>query len=247
MALKRNERYPGRFSNPTTAQPQGAFKNRTAPGAQDGSYLEQDWANDWSGFFGRLLTVAGITPNGNVDTALSSQYYDALNTLLLTRQTKYGAPMIGELVEWPRSEMPQEIWPDCGMEFIPYMGQSFDAVKYPLLSQLHPTNILPADMRGQVPRGWDNARGIDTTRVLMSEQGDAIRNITGTLNGRRYGITGASGVFALSDMSLPTTQSVTLGANERADQVTFDASRVVPTAAESRMKNVAWNMIVRAK
>lgn len=81
MALKRNERYPGRFSNPTTAQPQGAFKNRSAPGAQDGSYLEQDWANDWSGFFGRLLTLAGITPNGNVDTALSSQYYDALQTL----------------------------------------------------------------------------------------------------------------------------------------------------------------------
>lgn len=78
MALKRNERYPGRFSNPTTAQPQGAFKNRTAPSAQDGSYLEQDWANDWSGFFGRLLTVAGFTANGTVDTALSSQYFDAL-------------------------------------------------------------------------------------------------------------------------------------------------------------------------
>lgn len=85
MSLKRNERYPGRFSNPTTAQPQGAFKNRTAPNAQDGSYLEQDWANDWSGFFGRLLTVAGITPNGNVDTALSSQYYDALTAIVLPR------------------------------------------------------------------------------------------------------------------------------------------------------------------
>lgn len=81
MALKRNERYPGRFSNPTTEQPQGAFKNRTAPSAQDGSYLEQDWANDWSGFFGRLLTVADITANGDVDTALSSQYYDALDSL----------------------------------------------------------------------------------------------------------------------------------------------------------------------
>lgn len=78
MALKRNERYPGRFENPTTAQPQGAFKNRTSPTSQDGSYLEADWVNDWSGFFGRLLTAGSITANGNVDTALDSQYYTAL-------------------------------------------------------------------------------------------------------------------------------------------------------------------------
>lgn len=78
MALKRNDRYPGRFLTPTTDHPQGAFKNRTAPGANDGSYLEADWANDWDGFFARLLTVAGATANGSVDTAQSSQYYDAL-------------------------------------------------------------------------------------------------------------------------------------------------------------------------
>lgn len=78
MALKRNERYPGRFDNPSTAHPQGAFKNRTAPSAQDGSYLEADWANDWDGFFARLLNVAGVTPNGSVDTGSSSQLYDAL-------------------------------------------------------------------------------------------------------------------------------------------------------------------------
>lgn len=90
MALKRNETYPGRFSNPTDDHPQGAFKNRTAPGAQDGSYLEQQWANDWDGFFGRLLTLAEISPNGNVDTASSSQYYDALKSLFLQRTDPFG-------------------------------------------------------------------------------------------------------------------------------------------------------------
>lgn len=78
MALKRNERYPLRFANPTPAHPQGAFKNRTSPTSQDGSYLESDWANDWDGFFARVFTVAGVTPNGNVDSGTSSQYYDAL-------------------------------------------------------------------------------------------------------------------------------------------------------------------------
>lgn len=81
MALKRNERYPGRFENPTTAQPQGAFKNRTSPTSQDGSYFEADWANDMGGFFGAILSNAGVSPNGTVDTASSSQVYDALKTL----------------------------------------------------------------------------------------------------------------------------------------------------------------------
>ena len=81
MALKRNERYPGRFENPTTAQPQGAFKNRTSPTAEDGSYFEADWANDMRGVFGAILSNAGVSPNGSVDTASSSQVYDALKTL----------------------------------------------------------------------------------------------------------------------------------------------------------------------
>lgn len=78
MALKRNERYPGRFDNPTAAHPQGAFKNRTTPTAKDGSYLERDWANDWDGFMSSLLDAAAITPNGDVDEVGASQYYSAL-------------------------------------------------------------------------------------------------------------------------------------------------------------------------
>lgn len=78
MALDRSNRYPGRFENPTTASPQGAFKNRTSPTAQDGSYFEADWANDWDGFFARILNVAGVTPNGVIDTGAASQLYDAL-------------------------------------------------------------------------------------------------------------------------------------------------------------------------
>lgn len=81
MALDRSNRYPGRFENPTTAQPQGAFKNRTSPTAEDGSYFEADWANDMGGFFGAILSNAGVSPNGTVDTASSSQVYDALKAL----------------------------------------------------------------------------------------------------------------------------------------------------------------------
>lgn len=82
MSLKLNERYPGRYNNPSADYPQGSFKNRTTPTAKDGSYLERDWANDKEGFFQRLISQAGITPNGLVDTAQSSQYYTALTSII---------------------------------------------------------------------------------------------------------------------------------------------------------------------
>ncbi|MGP5893651.1 hypothetical protein ACTXY8_22695 [Pseudomonas aeruginosa] len=81
MALKLNERYPGRFDNPSAEYPQGSFKNRTTPDAKDGSYLEKDWANDKEGFFQSLLSAAGITANGAVDAVGASQFFDALQAL----------------------------------------------------------------------------------------------------------------------------------------------------------------------
>lgn len=81
MSLKLNERYPNRFNNPSSEYPLGSFKNRTAPNAKDGSYLEQDWANDKEGFFQSLLSAAGVTANGAVDAVGASQFFDALQVL----------------------------------------------------------------------------------------------------------------------------------------------------------------------
>lgn len=82
MALQRDTRYPGRWTTGNSAHPQGAFKNRSAPGALDGSYIEQDWANDWDGFFASLLSAASITANGSVDAVGSSQYFTAMLNLM---------------------------------------------------------------------------------------------------------------------------------------------------------------------
>ncbi|EMW3234941.1 hypothetical protein AAEX31_005186 [Pseudomonas aeruginosa] len=88
MALKLNERYPGRFNNPTSDYPQGSFKNRTAPNAKDGSYLEQDWANDKEGFFQSLISASGLVPSGVTDKVGASQYYDAMLTVLYAAARK---------------------------------------------------------------------------------------------------------------------------------------------------------------
>lgn len=82
MALKLNETYPGRFNNPSADYPQGSFKNRTSPTAQDGSYFEQQWANDQLAFFSSLLSGAGVTANGLVDKVGASQYYSALVSVI---------------------------------------------------------------------------------------------------------------------------------------------------------------------
>ncbi|WP_186390609.1 hypothetical protein [Citrobacter freundii] len=163
---------------------------------------------------------------------------------------KYGAPMIGELIEWPSDKMPNEIYPDMKMEFIPYIGQSFDPVKYPLLAKLHPNLRLPADMRANVARGWDWGRGIDAGRVLMSAQDDAMQRITGELtdmcSGDSLQATGALTITAKPAQHWYAAATVS-SAYLYYRAIGFDSASVARTANENRMKNVAWNMIVRAK
>lgn len=78
MALNISNKYPGRANAPSIDYPEGSIKNQTAPGAKDGTPLDADWANDKEGFFQSLLKESGITANGNVDTVVASQLYDAL-------------------------------------------------------------------------------------------------------------------------------------------------------------------------
>lgn len=94
MAINLDDRYPGRANPKTLNYPQGSFKNRTSPTSKDGTYLEQDWANDMLGFFQAMMKKAGLTANGDVDTAQASQYLDALiQTMRSTHatETEYGS------------------------------------------------------------------------------------------------------------------------------------------------------------
>ncbi|EQX79724.1 DNA-invertase lambdoid prophage e14, partial [Escherichia coli UMEA 3199-1] len=48
-------------------------------------------------------------------------------------------------------------------------GAAFSAEEYPELAKAYPTNKLP-DLRGEFIRGWDDGRGIDAGRALLSLQ-----------------------------------------------------------------------------
>ncbi|WWO62265.1 hypothetical protein [Vibrio phage vB_VcM_SY] len=83
MAIRKDVDYPGRWEAATSEYPMGKPKNRTTSTSKDGSYLEKKWIQDYEAFFGAILNAAGYNPNGAVDTADSSQFFDALQSMLL--------------------------------------------------------------------------------------------------------------------------------------------------------------------
>ena len=135
-------------------------------------------------------------------------------------------------------------------------GQSFDTRRYPKLAQKYPSGQLP-DMRGEFIRGWNNGRNVDAQRVLLSAQGDAIRNITGgSDNILKSKTTANRGAFSGSETDWRPTladSSTNLSSTNTGDSsvykemnIGFDASRVVPTANENRPRNIAFHYICLA-
>ncbi|MGV3793616.1 phage tail protein [Citrobacter portucalensis] len=155
-------------------------------------------------------------------------------------------PPIGIPFFWPVSAMPNTVVPEWSSNvFLKMNDATFSASTYPALARVWP-GLKLTDCRGEFLRIWDDGRGVDGGRALLSAQSDAIRNITGNVGVYSDGLlTYASGAFSLgpsaSNKNNPISGS---GANAYA---TFDASKVVPTASENRPRNVAFNLLVRAK
>ncbi len=144
---------------------------------------------------------------------------------------------VGVPVPWPL-ETPPTGWLKCN-------GAAFSSEMYPKLAKAYPTNKLP-DLRGEFIRGWDDGRGVDAGRQLLSSQGDAIRNIEGFADGgigmSFDAIRGAFYDAGTRSARIPNN-TTDIG---KTDDLGFDASRVVPTANENRPRNIAFNYIVRA-
>jgi hypothetical protein len=92
------------------------------------------------------------------------------------------------------------------------------------------------DLRGEFLRGWDDGRGVDAGRGFGSSQGDAIRNITGSLVSALLDSVVGTGAF-IAEFSDQPSGAGSGGLNKMTG--VFDASRVVPTAKENRPRNVA--------
>ncbi|BAV81065.1 putative tail-fiber protein [Vibrio phage CKB-S1] len=75
--------YDGKISEANLQDyPFGQAQNITNPGDGTGTPWDQIFINEVWGLFAALLTEAGVTPNGNPETAQASQYLDAIVSLI---------------------------------------------------------------------------------------------------------------------------------------------------------------------
>ncbi|ELW9444248.1 phage tail protein [Pluralibacter gergoviae] len=79
---------------------------------------------------------------------------------------------VGVPVPWP-TETPPAGWLKCN-------GAAFDKSKYPKLALAYPSGKLP-DLRGEFIRGWDDGRGVDSGREILSTQNYAFEDHALTL------------------------------------------------------------------
>ncbi|EOZ5983845.1 phage tail protein, partial [Escherichia coli] len=95
---------------------------------------------------------------------------------------------VGVPVPWP-SATPPTGWLKCN-------GAAFSSEKYPKLAKAYPTNKLP-DLRGEFIRGWDDGRGVDAGRALLSIQ-------TGMLEKHRHIVVANDGYDTKDEWELAT-------------------------------------------
>ena len=236
----------------------GAGKNGFTRGNPQTGTPATDLDDDYFDMLQEELCSVVEASGASLEKARHDQLLTALRALLLSRKNPFGdiksdgtvktalenlglgegsALPVGVPVPWP-SATPPTGWLKCN-------GAAFSAEEYPELAKAYPTNKLP-DLRGEFIRGWDDGRGVDAGRQLLSSQGDAIRNIEGFADGG-IGMSFDEIRGAFYDAG---TRSTTMANNTTAigktDDLGFDASRVVPTANENRPRNIAFNYIVRA-
>ncbi|MCC8464275.1 tail fiber protein [Photorhabdus bodei] len=197
----------------------------------------------------QLTNVIGNSDTLAVTQKLVQEEINSLREHTYTREEidnrikKVGEIPVGSPIPWPLPHPP--------FGYFICNGSPFNKLQYPKLAEAYPSGRLP-DLRGEFIRGWDDNRGVDGGRGLLSWQGDAIRNITGSTQVIHAQMGGApqtpivNGVMASSRYATPETRSANGGSSTDLTFFDIDASRQVPTANENRPRNVAFNYIVKA-
>ncbi|WP_395226021.1 phage tail protein [Escherichia coli] len=217
-----------------------------------------EWHAEQEYHIGSICTHNGESYQSLQNANIGSQPPSAKWTPVLTSKNGLanlrlgaGAPAIGIPFFWPSSAMPNTVmteWAD--MVFLKFNGATFSAATYPKLALVIPSLTLP-DARGEFPRIWDDGRGVDSGRALLSTQGDAVQRMTGSLSQMVYSIaqqaSDINGVFSATSGTPNLVQAYSSAGALRYMNVSFDTQNVVRTSTETRSRNIAFNFLVRAK
>lgn len=126
---------------------------------------------------------------------------------------------VGIAEDWP-SEVPPDGW-------VCYMGQAFDKNANPKLAELFPSGVLP-DLRGEFIRGWDNGRGVNPDRKILSLELDELKSHKHPLGALVVTETGSGAVGGVAQSgNIYISETQLTGGNE------------------TRPRSVAMNKIVR--
>ena len=112
----------GRVTAADANYPYASAKDESSPGAGDGSPYFKARADDIFGFQQALLEAANITPSGNADTALVSEYMQAIVELSSGRADNYdesGAVNVYVLDVRTNQQAPRSLFDDLSAWFTP--------------------------------------------------------------------------------------------------------------------------------
>ncbi|ENG4618253.1 tail fiber protein [Salmonella enterica subsp. enterica serovar Minnesota] len=260
----------------------GAGKNGFTRGNPQTGTPATDLDDDYFDMLQEELCSVVEASGASLEKGRHDQLLTALHALLLSRKNPFGdiksdgtvktalenlglgegsALPVGVPVPWP-SATPPTGWLKCN-------GAAFSAEEYPELAKAYPTNKLP-DLRGEFIRGWDDGRGVDSGRALLSLQNDSFeahrhesffyagisRNETPLKNlpSSDEMLTLSSTTNALSPDSIDATNSLIgnddynclIEGNKNNKRTATGLSTSIVGAAETRPRNISFNYIVRA-
>lgn len=186
-----------------------------------------------------LLSVVGVLAMADYVTIVDSKSNGGIS---ITNETIIDTTPIGSIILWGTPNIPSG--------WIELNGGS--TAGYSELASLYGSNV--PDMRGQVARGWDNGKGIDSGRSLLSYQADDIKaHNHDIISGNGYGVvmarqtvngTGDNAVFSHYRYGYGNTYS-----NPK-DNDTIKALpqyQGVAMNSENRVKNIALMYIIKAE
>ncbi len=240
----------------------GAGKNGFTRGNPQTGTPATDPDDDYFDMLQEELCSVVEASGASLEKARHDQLLTALRALLLSRKNPFGdiksdgtvktalenlglgegAPAIGVPFFWPSAAMPNTVidsW--SSMVFLKFNGAKFSATDYPVLAKVFPALVLP-EARGDFIRIWDDGRGVDGGRMLLSVQDFAQQRITGNFMGGAMGSSGSIKAGAL--VNSYTNYGAT---SQDLQHFSIDSAVETKTASETRPRNIAFNFLVRAK
>ncbi len=197
MALNIATEFPSQSTAPDANYPFGGAQDITTPGDNTGTPFVARLLNDILGFQQKLLDAAAISPSGDPDTVVASDYYDALVSVINTNASGF---VVGGEAMWPTSTPPTGFLEEDGSA----VSRATYADLFAVIGTTYgvgdgSTTFNLPDMRGEFPRGFDNGAGIDPDAASRTNRGDGTTgNNVGTKQLSEFGSHGHDNINSSS-------------------------------------------------